>query len=167
MRRRLLVVAVAVGALVALVAVRELGDGERDEAGGRAASTAVPASVEDAIAAGRAALDGADGRVEAVVSLTSYRAVEGVERIAERGGVPIVAVLVAAPGGPPRLVADRLDEPGEVIYGFTTEAPADVLRDLALRADVRLVDPGGALPLGLRPEETDVVGEPPARPPRP
>jgi hypothetical protein len=56
-----------------------------------------------------------------------------------------------------------LDTGADLIYGFTTTASADALRALALRADVRLVDVDGLLPLGLRPEEVARVGEPPTR----
>jgi hypothetical protein len=56
-----------------------------------------------------------------------------------------------------------LDAGADLIYGFTTTASADALRALALRADVRLVDVDGLLPLGLRPEEVTRVGEPPTR----
>ena len=57
-----------------------------------------------------------------------------------------------------------LETGADLIYGFTTTASADALRELALRADVRLVDVGGVLPVGLRPEEVDRVGQPPTRP---
>ena len=60
-----------------------------------------------------------------------------------------------------------LDAGGELLFGFTTTASAGALRQLAERADVRLVDVGGVLALGLRPEEVDVTGEPRTRPPRP
>ena len=163
-----------------------------------------------------AALASAEGRLDAVVSLTSYRDAQSVQRIAGRAGVDVVAVLAAAPGGPPELVEDSLaawverrrteaaaeraalaellptvdpadpfaaayaediaaldeelaalDAGGELLYGFTTTASADVLRALADRADVRMVDVGAVVALGLRPQETAVVGEPRTRPPRP
>lgn len=173
----------------------------------------VPATVGELVADRAGALEAADGRHDAVVSLISYRSVEGVTTIAERAGVEVVAVLVAPPGGPPALVTDSLagwveerraaaidqraalaeilptvdagdpfavaylediarldaelaglDTSADLIYGFTTTASADALRALALRADVRLVDVGGLVPSGLRPEEIERVGEPPTRP---
>ena len=176
----------------------------------------VAGAVDDLLAERAAALAEAEGRGDAVVSLTSYRSAESVARIAERAGVPVVAVLVAAPGGPPAVVTDSLaqwvderrvearrerdalaelvptvgpedpflvtylediadldaelaalDAGDDLVYGFTTTASVEVLRELALRADVRLVDVDGLLPTGLRPEEVDVVGEPRTRPPRP
>jgi hypothetical protein len=217
--RALALLAIGVVVIVFVAA----GQDDEDEPVGAAPSVGEPAAtpseaaprVADLVAERAGALAAADGRHDAVVSLTSYRSPDGVVRIAERAGVDVVAVLVAAPGGPPALVDDSLadwvdarraeaqqqrdalaeivptvgpEDPflavylediaaldeelaslgtsSELVYGFTTTASAEVLRELALRADVRLVDVDGVLPLGLRPEEVDLVGAPATRPPR-
>ena len=212
-----------IGAAVVVVAANgDRGDDDAvepavpDEAGPTAPPVAPTGDVDDVLAERAAALAAAEGRIDAVVSLVSYRDVASVQRIGERAGVEVVAVLAAAPGGPPELVEDSLaawierrratataeraalaellptvdpDDPfaatyaediaaldaelasldagGELLFGFTTTASAEALRRLADRADVRLVDVGGVLPLGLRPEEVDLVGEPRTRPSRP
>ena len=203
-----------IGVVAVLVFVVD-DDVEEPPPGAGAPDTTVVASeaVDELLAERAAALAEADGRHDAIVSLISYRSPESVLRIAERVGVDVVAVLVAAPGGPPALVTDSLaawveerraeaqrerdalaelvptvgpEDPflavylediaalddelaslgneAELVYGFTTTASAEALQELAMRADVRLVDVDGRVPLGLRPEETHLLGEPRTRP---
>lgn len=67
---------------------------------------------------------------------------------------------------------DRLEPVGAVVFGAVVEAEADVLRRLAGKSEVRLVDPTAPRMddadverlVGLRPEETARAGDPPTRP---
>lgn len=68
-------------------------------------------------------------------------------------------------------LARHVDGSGDVVFGAVVQADAEVLRSLALRPGVRLVDPvARRLPepvpdlAGVRPEETAKAGEPHARP---